>query len=222
MRRIFPLALTGLLSMTFPALSMAEGNPERGAQLAAQGDGSGAPCLACHGADGAGMDAAGYPRLAGLDAGYLFKQMQDYNSGKRVSPIMQPNIDNFDDQQLQDLAAYYASLPVPAPAPSNAGKDMLALGKKLAEEGDWDNYIPPCSSCHGPGNRGVGADFPALAGQHPSYIRSQLQAWQSDQRNNDPNLLMTAIAERLTPEQIDAVAAYLGTLNATGTQEEGK
>jgi len=223
MRRLFPLALTGLLSMGFPAMTMAAGNPERGAQLATQGDGSGAPCLACHGADGAGMDAAGYPRLAGLDAGYLLKQMRDYNAGTRVSPVMQPNIDNFNDQQLQDLAAYYASLPVPATSGNPpASEEQLALGRKLAEEGDWDNYIPPCSSCHGPGNRGVGADFPALAGQHPNYIRSQLQAWQSNQRNNDPNLLMTAIAERLTAEQIDAVAAYLGTVSATSNQEEGK
>lgn len=223
MRRLFPLALTGLLSMGFPAMTMAAGNPERGAQLAAQGDGSGAPCLACHGADGAGMDAAGYPRLAGLDAGYLLKQMRDYNAGTRVSPIMQPNVDNFSDQQLQDLAAYYASLPVPATSGNPpASREQLALGKKLAEEGDWDNYIPPCSACHGPGNQGVGSDFPPLAGQHPSYIRSQLQAWQNNQRNNDPNQLMTAIAERLTPEQIEAVAAYLGTQSATSNQEEGK
>ena len=181
-----------------------------------QGDGSGAPCLACHGADGAGNDAAGFPRLAGLDADYLAKQMLDYNAGKRVSPIMQPNIDNFDEQQLRDLAAYYASLPAPASAaPANVSDAQLALGRKLATEGDWDTYIPPCSSCHGPGNRGVGHSFPALAGQHPSYIRAQLQAWQNNQRNNDPNQLMTAIAERLTAQQIDAVAAYLGSLSAT-------
>lgn len=129
---------------------------------------------------------------------------------------MQPNIDNFDEQQLRDLAAYYASLPAPASAaPANVSDAQLALGRKLATEGDWDTYIPPCSSCHGPGNRGVGHSFPALAGQHPSYIRAQLQAWQNNQRNNDPNQLMTAIAERLTAQQIDAVAAYLGSLSAT-------
>ena len=215
MRPHTKLALAGLLAMASSALA-AGGDPQRGAQLAMQGDGSGAPCLACHGADGAGNDAAGFPRLAGLDADYLAKQMLDYNAGKRVSPIMQPNIDNFDEQQLRDLAAYYASLPAPASAaPANVSDAQLALGRKLATEGDWDTYIPPCSSCHGPGNRGVGHSFPALAGQHPSYIRAQLQAWQNNQRNNDPNQLMTAIAERLTAQQIDAVAAYLGSLSAT-------
>ncbi|MBE01697.1 c-type cytochrome [Marinobacter lutaoensis] len=215
MRPLTKLALAGLLAMASSALA-AGGDPQRGAQLAMQGDGSGAPCLACHGADGAGNDAAGFPRLAGLDADYLAKQMLDYNAGKRVSPIMQPNIDNFDEQQLRDLAAYYASLPAPASAaPANVSDAQLALGRKLATEGDWDTYIPPCSSCHGPGNRGVGHSFPALAGQHPSYIRAQLQAWQNNQRNNDPNQLMTAIAERLTAQQIDAVAAYLGSLSAT-------
>ena len=149
MRPLTKLALAGLLAMASSALA-AGGDPQRGAQLAMQGDGSGAPCLACHGADGAGNDAAGFPRLAGLDADYLAKQMLDYNAGKRVSPIMQPNIDNFDEQQLRDLAAYYASLPAPASAaPANVSDAQLALGRKLATEGDWDTYIPPCSSCHG-------------------------------------------------------------------------
>ncbi len=70
--------------------------------------------MACHGQDGGGNNAGGFPRLAGLDENYLAKQMRDYNSGSRTSPIMQPNVDNFSDQQLQDIAAYYAAMPVPA------------------------------------------------------------------------------------------------------------
>ncbi len=73
MRPLTKLALAGLLAMASSALA-AGGDPQRGAQLAMQGDGSGAPCLACHGADGAGNDAAGFPRLAGLDADYLAKR----------------------------------------------------------------------------------------------------------------------------------------------------
>ena len=169
-----------------------------------------------HGADGSGNNAGGFPRLAGLDAAYLTRQMLAYNSGERVSPVMQPNIDNFDEQQIRDLAAYYAAMPIPeTTTPANVSDEVLALGEKLANQGDWDNYIPPCSSCHGPGNRGVGDTFPAIAGQHPNYIRSQLNAWKSNQRNNDPNQLMTAVAERLTEEQINAVAAYLGSQSAT-------
>lgn len=216
MKLLSHLILTGAMTALASGAYAAGGNPERGAQLAAQGDGSGAPCLACHGADGSGNNAGGFPRLAGLEAAYLAQQMLDYNSGDRVSPVMQPNIDNFDEQQIRDLAAYYAAMPVPeTTTPANVSDEVLALGEKMANQGDWDNYIPPCSSCHGPGNRGVGETFPAIAGQHPNYIRSQLNAWKNNQRNNDPNQLMTAVAERLTEEQINAVAAYLGSQSAT-------
>lgn len=216
MKTLSHLILMGAITALATGAFAAEGDPERGAGLAAQGDGSGAPCLACHGADGSGNNAGGFPRLAGLDAAYLTRQMLAYNSGERVSPVMQPNIDNFDEQQIRDLAAYYAAMPIPeTTTPANVSDEVLALGEKLANQGDWDNYIPPCSSCHGPGNRGVGDTFPAIAGQHPNYIRSQLNAWKSNQRNNDPNQLMTAVAERLTEEQINAVAAYLGSQSAT-------
>lgn len=217
MNSFLHVTLAAVFAMAATSASAAEsGNPDRGATLATQGDGSGAPCTACHGADGAGNNAGGFPRLAGLDADYLFKQMVDMNAGKRTSPVMQPNIDNFDEQQLRDLAAYYAGMPVPKTSTATSvDASVMAMGSKLVNEGDWDNYVPPCSTCHGPGNHGVGHVFPAIAGQHPNYIRSQLQAWQNNQRNNDPNQLMTAIAERLSQEQIDAVAAYLGSQNAT-------
>lgn len=215
-RQFSRLLIAGCTALLLTPTSQAQGNPEQGASLVTRGDGSGAPCMACHGPDGGGNAAAGFPRLAGLDADYLAKQMQDYNAGRRVNAVMQPNVDNFSDQQLRDIGAYYSELPIPMPSSSsNAGDKALAMGQKLAESGDWDNNIPPCSTCHGPGNRGVGNAFPALAGQHPSYIKQQLEAWRSGQRTNDPNQLMTAVAERLSPEQIDAVAAYLGSLSAS-------
>lgn len=216
MKNLSHLILAGAITALGASANAAEGDPDRGAQLAAQGDGSGAPCLACHGADGSGNNAGGFPRLAGLDAAYLAKQMLDYNSGARINPVMQPNINDFDEQQIRDLAAYYAAMPVPeTTTPVNVSDEVLALGEKLANQGDWDNYIPPCASCHGPGNRGVGETFPTIAGQHPNYIQSQLNAWKTNQRNNDPNQLMTGVAERLTEEQINAVAAYLGSHSAT-------
>lgn len=189
-----------------------------GQQIALQGDGSGAPCLACHGLDGAGNDAAGFPRLAGLDADYIAKQIRDYNRGTRVSVVMQPNVDNLSEQQILDVAAYYASLPVPAAAPASADPALLALGEQIATRGDWDHYIPACESCHGPGSQGMGATFPGLAGQHPSYIRQQLQAWRNGSRHNDPNQLMTGVAERLSEQQIEAVAAYLGSRQAVAAK----
>jgi len=94
----------------------------------------------------------------------------------------------------------------------------MALGEKLALRGDWSKHVPPCESCHGPGNAGVGVSFPGIAGQHPNYIRQQLKAWQEGTRHNDPVQLMTAVAERLTDEEIEAVAAYLATQPAVLTE----
>lgn len=189
--------------------AQAAGVPEEGQKIVMQGDGSGAPCLACHGMDGAGNDAGGFPRLAGLDAEYLAKQIRDYNAGTRISPIMQPNVDNLTEQQILDVAAYYASQPAPEVEAPKADEEMMALGEKLATRGDWSKHVPSCDSCHGPGNAGVGQSFPGIAGQHPSYIRQQLKAWQDGSRHNDPVQLMTAVAERLTDKEIEAVAAYL-------------
>lgn len=190
-------------------LAHASDGAERGQAIAMQGDGSGAPCIACHGLDGAGNDAAGFPRLTGLDAGYLVKQMQDYRSGARQNAVMAPNVDNLDDQQMADVAAWYASQqPTPASLPE-VDSALLELGQKLASTGDWDNYVVPCETCHGPGSLGVGSAFPRLAGQHAGYIKQQLQAWKNGTRGNDPDQLMLAIAARLSDEQIEAVAAYL-------------
>lgn len=191
--------------------SSTTGDPERGQQLALQGDGSGAPCLACHGAMGEGNAAAAFPRIAGLNEDYLFRTMQAYQQGTRVNPAMSMNIDNFADADLRDLAAYFATLPVAETGTehSEVAAELLALGERLVTNGDWDAYIPPCASCHGPNNQGVDGNFPGLAGQHASYIKQQLLAWQQGQRRSDPLQLMEAVAKRLDAEQIDAVAAYL-------------
>lgn len=200
-------------------LAQAQGDPEKGRTLVMQGDGQGgAPCLACHGLDGSGNADATFPRLAGLDAGYLAAQLRDFRDGRRTSPVMAPNAAKLSDQQIEDVSAYYAAQKTPtAKVASNA--DLVAKGEKLVKRGDWDNYIVPCETCHGPGAQGVDSTFPSLAGQHASYIRQQLEAWQSGARSNDPNQLMLAIAARLNKDQIEAVAAYLAQLPVA---EEGQ
>ncbi|MDY6981348.1 MAG: c-type cytochrome, partial [Pseudomonadota bacterium] len=186
--------------------ALAAGDVETGKRLALQGNNQGATaCVACHGASGEGNAAAGFPRLAGLNANYLAKQLRDYRQGSRTNPTMQPIAAALDEAASQDVAAYYASLD---PAGNTAkGKDNAA-GRSLALRGDWDNTIPACVSCHGPGGRGVDPAFPTLAGQHASYIKAQLQAWRKGQRHNDANDLMKVVADRMSDEQIQAVAEY--------------
>lgn len=182
----------------------------------AKGQTDAALCAACHQADGSGMNipnADSWPRLAGLDADYMAQQLQDFKSGKRQNVSMQPFAQMLDEQQMINISAWFASLPAPA-LTTNADSysaEQLARGEQLAIIGDWDNYIVPCSSCHGPDNLGAGTVFPAIAGQHFGYIRDQLQNWQQEQRDNDPQQLMAAIAKRMTNDDIQAVAAWLST-----------
>lgn len=184
-----------------------EGDAEAGKQAAIT-------CTACHQADGSGMNIPGgesWPALAGLDAKYLHKQLQDMKAGgMRQSASMMPFASMLNEQQAKDVAVYYSQQPAQAGKfDESATEEELALGKKLATQGDWDRYIVPCSSCHGPDNQGVGEVFPRLAGQHAGYIADQLKAWQSGKRDNDPQHLMLAIAERLTDTDIRAVSEWL-------------
>ena len=125
-------------------------------------------------------------------------------------------------EDAKAAAGYYARLPRPKPQ-ANAGNpaitdpEVLAHGKKLAINGDWDRNIAPCFKCHAAGGVGVAPGFPPLAGQHASYVVRQLKAWRAGVRNNDPLDLMKTLSENLTDDDIHAVAAYLATL---GTQEK--
>ena len=181
---------------------------------AAAGKAGSAICMACHQADGNGMNIPGgesWPRLAGLDANYIYKQLIEFKSGKRVNASMAPFAMMLDDKQMKDLAVYYSKQPAGKTAGTETNAELLAYGKKLVVEGDWDRYIVPCGTCHGPGNKGAGEHFPGIAGQHSGYIESQLVAWQEGKRDNDPQHLMLAIAERMNDRDIKAVAAWLST-----------
>lgn len=191
-----------------------------GETLAKQGASGAPPCLTCHGANGEGNAAAGFPRLAGLSAEYQEKQLHDFASGKRDNPVMAPIAKALSDQQIEAVGHYYAGLEAPSTAP-DAPQSQLDAGRELVVNGMWGENLPACVSCHGPGARGVGTEFPALAGQHAGYLEGQLKAWQAKQRHNDSNGLMAAVAEALDDEQIKAVAAYLATLPATGELPEG-
>lgn len=184
-----------------------------GKKIVTEGGSNGATaCVACHGEDGAGNAAANYPRLSELTAAYMVRQLEAYRNGSRSSPIMAPIAAALTAEESQAVSEYYARQDAPVKATTDDA-ELLARGRHLALEGDWDNEIPSCVSCHGPGGKGLGgAHFPALAGQHAGYITSQIQAWQNDERSNDADRLMQAISARLSEEQVQAVAAYFANL----------
>lgn len=184
-----------------------------GQEIATQGNAKGATaCQVCHAADGGGQAAAGFPRLAGLNSAYLKKQLKDMAKGSRNTPVMTPIAKALTDKDIEAVASYYSQLPAPKVKVATTNPALLKKGKELVENGNWSKDIPACFACHGDGATGVGEHFPALAGQHASYIGQQINAWKSGLRQNDPNQLMKGIAERLSGDEIQAVSAYLASL----------
>lgn len=204
----------GAGSLLLLAGSALAADAERGRQIASQGNGKGSvACVSCHGLDGAGNAVAGFPRLDGLGATYMAKQIEDFTSGKRQNPIMKPIAAALSAEEAAAVAAYYSQAQA-QPAGKRTSVDAAALerGRQLAEIGDWGNGLPACVSCHGPDGKGVGDAFPRIAGQHASYISGQIKAWQDGTRHNDPVELMKVVADKLSESDAAAVAAYFAGL----------
>lgn len=210
-------AAAGLFKWTMLAVTLvvqqavAQNTGERIAQKGAEQPGAVA-CASCHGADGGGNEQAGFPRLAGLDAAYIESQLHAYKRGSRKNPVMAGMAAPLNDQDISEVAAYYAGLqPVShAEAPATAS---TSAGEQLANYGDMPNRgLPACFKCHGPNGLGVGESFPPLVGQPYSYTLAQLKAWQSGARSREPLGLMKAVASKLTDAETESVAAYLASL----------
>lgn len=211
------LLLAAALLLTGAAFAQ---DGDAGEQIAREGNGRGAAaCSSCHGADGGGMPGTTFPRLAGLPAGYLARQLRSFQDGSRDDPVMSVNAAALDDAEIDAVADYYAALEAPAAAGS-ATEEQAGLGQRIAERGAWHRYVPSCQSCHGPGGVGVGDDFPPLAGQISGYTVQQFRYWQDGARTNDPLGMMHAVATRLTAEEIEAVAAWYAGLSPAAVAEE--
>jgi cytochrome c553 len=189
--------------------------------IASQGNKHGATaCQTCHGADGSGTAAAGFPRLAGLDAGYIEQQLQNFRSGKRSNPVMQPIAKLLSKKEVPLMAAYYAALPMPASTLEGGDPAMLSKGELLATKGDWNHEIPACFQCHAPDGKGMGSTFPAISGQSAMYISNQIEAWKSGTRTNDPVGLMKSVADKLSADQVEAVSAFLANRQSTNGDQK--
>lgn len=211
MRKQTLLLMILLLFLSFS--SAFAGSAKAAKQLVENGNKAGAmACANCHGSDGAGNDASAFPRLAGLHPDYLSKQMMDFKSGQRSNPIMNGIAKALSKSEIKMLADYFAELDTPVSA-KQISKEASQQGEKLAVYGNWDNDVPACFRCHGDKAKGGGPVMPALAGQHEHYIETQLRAFKSGARNNDPVGLMAAIASRLSDDEIKSVSAYLASLD---------
>jgi cytochrome c553 len=165
----------------------------RGATLALR-------CTMCHGARG--VSAANTPNLAGQYAPSIYKELRDFESGARVNAVMSPMVVGLNDQDMRDLAAYYASLPRTTsarPRDSMSVPDIVATGAPMRN-------IAPCATCHGELTSKVGA--PWLEGQPLAYLSSQLNAFANDTRRNDISEQMRNVARQMTPTEINEASRY--------------
>ena len=182
---------------------------------AAAGESKAVTCTACHGADGNSM--APFPKLAGQGAKYLYKQMKDIRDGARPVPTMVGQVDNMSDQDLADIAAFYADQ---ARSGSSTDPELLELGAKIYRAGIASRNVAACSACHSPTGEGnAPAGYPALSGQHAQYIADQLRAYrkgyqdESGRTNDGDTKIMRATAFGLSDLEIEAVASYAAGLN---------
>lgn len=164
-------------------------------------------CAGCHGADGNSI-APTFPKLAGQQKVYLLRELKDYKSGKRVSEIMAPFVAALSDDDLSNLATYYAKQ---KPAPGVAGDaKLLAVGKNLYLKGNSNTDVPSCDSCHEEDGSGSGK-FPRVAGQHVDYTLDQFRLYATGKRTNGARV-MQAVAERMSEEETRAVAEYMASM----------
>lgn len=173
-------------------------------------------CAICHGKLGeGGQKSEYYPRLAGKPPAYLYNQLIGFRDGRRSAPIMNYLVRGLSDAYLMEIAQYYAALQAP-PSPAltsdarGAAAD-LARGEMLALKGDATRDIPACASCHGTSLGGLLPAIPPLLGLYPDYISAQMGAWKNGQRKSPAPDCMSRIAQKLSGEDISAVAAWLGS-----------
>ena len=197
-----------LLAVGASFAAHAAGDPAAGKDQAA-------PCSACHGQDGAtGLDPT-YPNLAGQNERYLFRQLVMIQNGDRAIPLMAGQLNGKTEDQLRDLAAYYASLPAKV-GQAEGDDEAIAQAAQIYRGGIARKGVAACAACHNPNGLGNAlAGFPHLGGQPGAYTIAQLTAYRERARSTDEEFggMMRDIAEGLTDTEIALLADYLQGLH---------
>src|SRR5699024_10537309 len=198
------LIVSLLLTLGISGLAHAAGD-------AAAGQGKIVMCSACHNPDGNSL-LPDFPKLAGQGERYLLKQMQDIKSGARPVVEMTGMLDALDDQDLADIAAWYASQTGTIGA---ADPELVERGEALFRGGKMEDGMPACIGCHLPNGEGLDlAVYPKLNGQHASYTAKQLTDFREGERDNDGEaMIMRSIAAKLSNKDIKALSSYIEGLN---------
>jgi cytochrome c553 len=161
-------------------------------------------CLGCHGIDGYKNAYPNYsvPELEGQYPQYLADALHGYRDGDRAHLTMHSQASTLSDQDILDIAAYFA------------GKPLTATGKPT---GSVPQAATLCVSCHGVDGVGIVPNYPTLAGQHEDYLVRALEEYKKGGRKNP---IMKGFAANLKDEDIDAIAHYFSHLKPSLATEE--
>lgn len=198
-------ATAGALTTLFTAVLLLA-TPAHAAGSAEAGQAKALVCTACHGPDGNSVNPE-WPSLAGQNQAYLIRTLQAFKTGERSNPLMSAQAMTLTDQDIADVAAYYSAQPLQR---KTADPKLATDGERLYRGGNKETGVSACIACHGPTGHGNSpAAYPAIGGQHASYIASQLRAYRTGQRSSDLNQMMRNTSARLTDAEIDAVASFV-------------
>jgi cytochrome c553 len=200
--RLF-LWLVVTMTMTVPATAIAaDGVPAAGKTKA-----EAAGCFGCHGADGVASENGlaldkNVPNLAAEPDLYTQFQLVFFRKGVRKNELMNAVAGSLSDDDVRDIAAYFASLPpVSTPPPADAAPDETKLGEKVAE-------AIRCANCHGDHFEGVD-NMGRLAGQREDYLYKALRDFKSGARVATGAASMAEVVYPLGDTEMKALAHYL-------------
>ncbi|WP_019625212.1 cytochrome c [Thioalkalivibrio sp. ALJT] len=191
------------VSLLLPLSAAQAGDPQRGQELSQS-------CAACHQADGNSVNPE-WPKLAGQHPKYTVKQLRDFKAGEnRYDALMAGEVANLDEQDMRDLAAFYAEQEITR---ETADEDVVERGEQIYRGGIPSQNVAACIACHGPnGNGNPEAMFPAVAGQHAQYSADQMRLFRSGERANDNGRMMRNVARNMSDADIEAVSQYMAGL----------
>lgn len=167
-------------------------------------------CAGCHNPDGNSIIPEN-PKLSGLDAAYIARQLKDFKSGDRHSTVMVSIIPLVDEKEYKALAVFFSNQKRKNGSAAPADANLVAQGKLIYDDGILGSAVPACAGCHNEDGSGT-PKYPRLTGQNAPYVVQQLLDFKNGVRTNDSKAAMRAVAKRMNEQEINAVASYISTL----------
>ena len=176
------------------------------------GAGKVAMCTGCHGISGYQAnfpEVYKVPKIGGQDAKYITAALEAYKKGERKFPSMRAIADSLTEQDMADIAAYYAASGADVVVPSKHPRAASVEVGELIKKGN-------CFSCHGDNfAKPIDPSYPKVAGQHPDYLFAALKAYKTENKQyvGRSNGVMGGVAKQFSNAELKALANYIGSLD---------